>query len=151
SFEEPENRVARYRALALAWGLDPDQPNDSRKRYFSPSFSGDAAIVTEGFDLTIPNVSLFERQRNPVSVTMPDGRKLVVAMENGGFVISREGDPDSDRETFRFSLDAGALAAIVEREGGEPPRLVASDGERRILLLPSYLYGMREPEPRISN
>lgn len=134
-----------YRAIALAWGLDPDRPLRKADRYFSLTYPRQEAIPVSGFDLVVPDAGMIVGQRNALRVAVPDDIDLTISLARGELRITTQGD------TTEFPIDEDRIAAIVESGTSKTPMIVLEAGNKRVLLAPSFLYGERGPREQIRN
>lgn len=144
-FSDWRAETSRYRAIARAYDLDPDRPRSFGSRFFNLNYEQPGAFESAGYDLGVANLALYGSSQRRESVTLPSGRTLDLTLERDAIVVGL-GDT-----TARFVLGGGLLTDLVRSGGGNAPRLELSAGARRIAIVPTFLHGVLEPEPRLDN
>jgi len=133
-----------YRAVAKAYGLNPNR-RPFGDGLFSVSFAQPEAFATTGYDIGVANMALHRASEEPVTVRLPSGESLQLSLTEGGLTAA------TGQEEVRFEIDEERLRAIARSGVTGAPRLVLTSGGRSIALIPTFLHGRLEPEPRLDN
>lgn len=138
--------AGEYRAVARAWGLNPDRNLRNADRFFSLTYPQQEAVAVSRFDLVVPDAGLIVGQRKPVTVSLPDrSGELQVSLDKGSLTIA------GANWHVAFAIDPERVTAIIENGTGSMPKIVLESQGRRVMLAPSFLYGEKEPQPQIRN
>lgn len=144
-FSGSTEEIGLYRAVATAWGLDPDRPRTLADGGFSLGYPATAALATEGYDRIVPAVALFAQAEEGLALTLDTGARLRIALEDGALVVrTGAGAP------VRFAIAAATVEALHAAGGDTPQRLALAAGTRRLLILPTALYGQIRPQARLT-
>jgi hypothetical protein len=145
-FDQRDAEEGEYRAVARAWGLDPDRNRRAGDRFFSLTYPQQEAVGVSQFDLVVPDAGMIAGQRKPVVVMLPAGKKIELSLREGALRIAKENGRD-----ITFDIDPARVTAILESGTGATPRIVLESDDKRVMLAPSFLYGTRAPQPEIRN
>jgi hypothetical protein len=145
-FDPSDTGVGEYRAIARAWGINPDRDRRGADRFFSLTYPQQEAVGVALFDLVVPDAGLIAGQRKPVTVTLPEDKQVELSLREGAFRVARE-----NGQGVTFTIDPARVTAILESGTGTTPRIVLESDGKRVMLAPSFLYGIRAPQPEIRN
>lgn len=140
-----------FREIAAAHGIDPDITL-SPEANFSRNYPGPAAFAVSGFDLVVPSVVIVEDAANVREIALPSGRVLYFRLDGNAVVVAR------GKEEIRFPIAAGdieKIAAVAPPVAGrtadaaEP--LLLEQGQRRLMIVPTDIYGETQGAPAIKS
>ncbi len=136
----PNEDESFYRQVAIAWGLDPDNPVQRGRQGFSYSNPDIAAFASDGFDTVIQNAQ-FHLDTVPVGgVELPGGAVLRLVLSKNGLSV----EPEKGAVTL-FPIDTAEIIALSSREA-QPAKLRLEADGREIVLVPTYLYARSDSE-----
>ncbi|WP_265519027.1 DUF4153 domain-containing protein [Nitratireductor luteus] len=141
----PDERESRYRAVAKAWGLDPDRPVGSSSAYVLRDVQGPVAFGIAGYDVVVHNVMLSAGSKTPLETTLPDGDTLTFALDGDALVISGAG------ENVRFPILPDQLRKLADTGGDGQNELDLTTGGRTIRIVPTHFYADNADDPRLQS
>lgn len=144
NFDENKRDGGDYRAVALAWGLDPDRPRFDNDGYFSLNYPQSSALEVGAFDLVVPNVGIYGGNAQPLTLELPSGAALSIRLEENAVLIAVGG-----LET-RFAISADRIRDLVAKGQNETPGIALESGGRKILLVPSFISGRVQSDPQLT-
>src|SRR5690606_25422955 len=98
-----------------------------------------------GFDIGIQDLHLNVDAQDPVSIGLPHGKNLALRLEPAALVVTVDG------ETVRFPIDGKHFERLPSPDADAPAEFLLESGDRRLMLLPSYLYADLGEQPRLQN
>lgn len=127
--------------VVKAYGLDTQAPLGTA---FTRSFNQPAALSSEGFDIVVPQLRLFDNPKEEQAITLPSGRTLTFRLEQGAIVVSA-GEP------LRFPIGTAELRAIAAGTVNVSLPVRLTSGDRVLLIVPEFVYGDLRPKIAIRN
>ncbi|WP_367714493.1 DUF4153 domain-containing protein [Nitratireductor sp. GISD-1A_MAKvit] len=142
----PEGFVPRdddtpYRQVARAWKLDPDDPEQHGRRYFSYNSAPAGTLPLDGFDTLIQNVALYKENATSDLFTLPDGSSLRLVLKRNAVSV----EPVAGGPTL-FSIDTARIDALSAKRDDHTVALRLEADGRQIMLIPNYLSASLTPE-----
>ncbi|TWG95558.1 uncharacterized protein DUF4153 [Mesorhizobium sp. J18] len=143
-FDDRNAGGSEYRAVALAWGLDPDRPRFDNGEYFTLNYPQSGALEVGDFDLMVPNISVYGGNAQPGALKLPGGAALGIRLDENAVVIAKGGS-----ET-RFVFSADEIRGLVDKGQTETPTIVLESDGRKILLVPTFISGRVRSDPQLT-
>ncbi|EIM75327.1 hypothetical protein A33O_08776 [Nitratireductor aquibiodomus RA22] len=135
-----EDDESLYRQVAHAWGLDPDNPVQRGRQWYSYDRGSSVAVALEGFDVLLQHVKLDKEDGGSGPLSLPNGTRLKLVLNKNALSL----EPETGTPTF-FKIDTVRIVELSAQVDQSALLRLEADG-KQIVLIPTYLFASSYPE-----
>ncbi|MFC5585819.1 DUF4153 domain-containing protein [Nitratireductor kimnyeongensis] len=136
----PSGEESLYRQVAHAWNLDPDNPVQRGRQWYSYDRNSTVMVALDGFDVLFQHVRVDQKDGANSPLSLPDGTSLKLTLnKNEVSLTSETGTPTL------FKVETSRIVELSTQADQSALLRLEADG-KQILLIPTTLSASSYPE-----
>lgn len=136
----PSGEESLYRQIAHAWNLDPDNPVQRGRQWYSYDRNSTVMVTLDGFDVLFQHVRVDQKDGANSPLSLPDGTNLKLTLnKNEVSLTSETGTPTL------FKVETSRIVELSTQADQSALLRLEADG-KQILLIPTTLSASSYPE-----